>query len=126
MFVTLYEEGLIYRGERLVNWDCALQTAVSDDEVESKDTNGFLYHFRYEIDGSDEQIPIATTRPETMLGDTAVAVNPEDERFKHLIGKKIKLPFEDRLIPIIADDYVKSEFGTGAVKRTYSITTFLT
>ena len=118
VFVTLYEEGLIYRGERLVNWDCALQTAVSDDEVESKDTNGFLYHFRYEIDGSDEQIPIATTRPETMLGDTAVAVNPEDERFKHLIGKKIKLPFEDRLIPIIADDYVKSEFGTGAVKIT--------
>ena len=118
VFVSLYEEGLIYRGERLVNWDCHLQTAVSDDEVESREVNGFLYYFRYQIKDSDEQIPIATTRPETMLGDTAVAINPEDERFAHLIGKSVVLPFEDRYIPIIADDYVKSEFGTGAVKIT--------
>lgn len=118
VFVKLYEEGLIYRGERLVNWDTVLKTAISDDEVETKEINGHLWYFRYNIDGSDEQIPIATTRPETMLGDTAVAVNPEDERFKHLIGKKVKLPFTDRLIPIVGDDYVKSEFGTGAVKIT--------
>ncbi|MBC7660188.1 MAG: valine--tRNA ligase [Chitinophagaceae bacterium] len=118
VFVEMYNEGLIYRGERLVNWDTVLQTAISDDEVESKEVQGILYFYRYPIDGSDEQIPIATTRPETMLGDTAVAVNAEDERFKHLIGKNVRLPFTDRLIPIIADDYVKSEFGTGAVKIT--------
>ncbi len=118
VFVELYKEGLIYRGERLVNWDTVLQTAISDDEVENKEVNGALYYYRYPIDGTDEFIPIATTRPETMLGDTAVAVNPEDERFKSLIGKKVRLPFVDRLIPIIADDYVKSEFGTGAVKIT--------
>jgi valyl-tRNA synthetase len=118
VFVELYKEGLIYRGERLVNWDTVLQTAISDDEVESKEIQGILYYYRYPIDGTDEFIPIATTRPETMLGDTAVAVNPEDERFKHLIGKQVRLPFVNRLIPIIADDYVKSEFGTGAVKIT--------
>ena len=118
VFVELFNEGLIYRGERLVNWDTVLQTAVSDDEVENKEVNGHLWYFRYPIADSDEFIPIATTRPETMLGDTAVAVNPEDERFKHLIGKNVKLPFTDRLIPIVADDYVKSEFGTGAVKIT--------
>ncbi len=118
VFVELYKEGLIYRGERLVNWDTVLQTAISDDEVESKEVQGILYYYRYPIDGSDEFIPIATTRPETMLGDTAVAVNPDDERYKHLIGKNVKLPFVGRLIPIIADEYVKSEFGTGAVKIT--------
>jgi valyl-tRNA synthetase len=118
VFVTLYREGLIYRGERLVNWDPVLQTAVSDDEVENKEVNGHLWQFRYPVDGSDETIPIATTRPETMLGDTGVAVHPDDERFKHLIGKHVRLPFSDRRIPIIADDYVKSEFGTGAVKIT--------
>ncbi len=118
VFVELYKEGLIYRGERLVNWDTALQTAISDDEVESKEVQGSLYFYRYPIDGSAEQIPIATTRPETMLGDAAVAVHAEDERFKQLIGKKVKLPFTGRLIPIIADDYVKAEFGTGAVKIT--------
>ncbi len=118
VFVKLYREGLIYRGERLVNWDTALQTAISDDEVESKEINGSLYYFRYPIEGSDTFIPIATTRPETMLGDTAVAVNPDDDRYKDLIGKKARLPFVDRLIPIIADNYVKSEFGTGAVKIT--------
>lgn len=118
VFVTLFNEGLIYRGERLVNWDCHLMTAVSDDEVETKEINGYLYYFRYQIDGTNDFIPIATTRPETMLGDTAVAVSPEDERFKSYVGKSIRLPFEDRLIPIVADDYVKSEFGTGAVKIT--------
>ncbi|RZA24059.1 MAG: valine--tRNA ligase, partial [Proteobacteria bacterium] len=111
-------EGLIYRGERLVNWDTVLQTAISDDEVESNEVQGILYFYRYPVEGTDEQIPIATTRPETMLGDTAVAVNADDVRYKHLIGKMVRLPFTNRLIPIIADDYVKSEFGTGAVKIT--------
>ena len=118
VFVRLFDEGLIYRGERLVNWDTVLQTAISDDEVESKEVNGHLWYFRYPVDGSNEFIPIATTRPETMLGDTAVAINPDDDRFKHLLGKSVRLPFTDRLIPIVADDYVKSEFGTGAVKIT--------
>lgn len=118
VFVKLFEQGLIYRGERLVNWDPILHTAISDDEVENKEVNGFLWYFSYPIAGSDERIPIATTRPETMLGDTAVAVNPDDDRFKHLIGKMIDLPLCDRKIPIIADEYVKSEFGTGAVKIT--------
>lgn len=118
VFVKLYEEGLIYRGERLVNWDTKLQTAVSDDEVENKDINGFLYYFRYPLEDGNAEIPIATTRPETMLGDTGVAVNPEDERFKQYIGKKVKLPWSGRLVPIFGDDYVKSEFGTGAVKMT--------
>ena len=118
IFVDLYQEGLIYRGERLVNWDPALQTAISDDEVENREVNGFLWHLRYPIDGSDEFIVIATTRPETMLGDTAVAVHPNDERYKQWIGKNLKLPLSDRMIPIIADTYVKSEFGTGAVKIT--------
>lgn len=118
VFVQLFREGLIYRGERLVNWDTVLQTAISDDEVESVEVNGFLYYYRYPIEGSTEFIPIATTRPETMLGDTAVAVNPDDERFKHLIGRQVRLPFVNRLVPIIGDAYVKSEFGTGAVKIT--------
>lgn len=118
VFVELYNEGLIYRGERLVNWDTVLQTAVSDDEVESKEVNGHLWYFRYPVADSDEYVPIATTRPETMLGDTAVAVNPEDERFQHLVGKEIELPLTGRRIPIVADEYVKSEFGTGAVKIT--------
>jgi valyl-tRNA synthetase len=118
VFVELFEQGLIYRGERLVNWDCHLQTAVSDDEVESIETQGHLWFYRYKVQGSDRHIPIATTRPETMLGDSAVAVNPEDDRFKDLIGKKVELPFVNRVVPIIGDDYVKSEFGTGAVKIT--------
>lgn len=118
VFVDLYNEGLIYRGERLVNWDPALQTAISDDEVENKEINGFLWHIKYPISDSDDHIVVATTRPETMLGDTAVAVHPEDERYKHLIGKTVRLPFAERLIPIIGDEYVKSEFGTGAVKIT--------
>lgn len=118
VFVELYDMGLIYRGERLVNWDTVLQTAISDDEVESKEVNGHLWYFRYPVEGTQQFIPIATTRPETMLGDTAVAVNPDDERFKAFIGKQVRLPFTNRLIPIVADTYVKSEFGTGAVKIT--------
>jgi valyl-tRNA synthetase len=118
IFVDLFNEGLIYRGERLVNWDPTLRTAVSDDEIVSEEVAGHLWHLRYPIEGSEDFITVATTRPETMLGDTAVAVNPEDERFQHLIGKFVRLPLTDRLIPIIADAYVKSEFGTGAVKIT--------
>ncbi len=118
VFVQLFQEGLIYRGERLVNWDTQLKTAISDDEVESVEINGHLWQFRYPIDGTDAFIPIATTRPETMLGDTAVAVHPDDERYQAWIGKMVRLPFSGRLIPIVADPYVKSEFGTGAVKIT--------
>lgn len=118
VFVQLYDEGLIYQGERLVNWDPGLRTAISDDEMETIEVNGHLWYLKYPIDGTSDFIPVATTRPETMLGDTAVAVNPEDERYKHLIGKKVRLPLVDRLIPIIGDEYVKSEFGTGCVKIT--------
>jgi valyl-tRNA synthetase len=118
IFVDLFNDGLIYRGERLVNWDPVLKTAISDDEIESVELSGALWHLRYPIDGSTEQIIIATTRPETMLGDTAVAVHPDDERYKHLVGKNVKLPLTGRLIPIIADEYVKSDFGSGCVKIT--------
>lgn len=118
IFVELFEAGLIYQGERLVNWDPALNTALSDDEVENKEVSGHLWHFRYPVENSDEELTIATTRPETMLGDTAVAVNPEDERYTHLVGKNVILPICNRKIPIIADSYVKSEFGTGVVKIT--------
>ncbi len=118
VFVKLYEEDLIYRGKRLVNWDPVLHTAVSDLEVFSEEENGHFWHMRYPLsDGSDSLI-VATTRPETMLGDTAVAVHPEDERYQAIIGKTIKLPLTDREIPIIADDYVDPEFGTGCVKIT--------
>lgn len=118
VFVRLYEEGLIYRGKRLVNWDPKLHTAVSDLEVISEEENGNLWHIRYPIDGTNEFLIVATTRPETMLGDTAVAVHPQDSRYQHLVGKKIKLPLTNRLIPIIADEYVDPEFGTGCVKIT--------
>lgn len=117
-FVDLYREGKIYRGYRMVNWDPANKSAISDEEVNYKTVNGKLWYFKYPVVDSNEQIIVATTRPETMLGDTAVAVNPEDERYKHLIGKKVKLPIVDREIPIIADQYVDKEFGTGAVKVT--------
>jgi valyl-tRNA synthetase len=117
-FVRLYEEGLIYRGKRLVNWDPVLLTAISDLEVESKEENGKLWHFRYPLASGDGHLVVATTRPETMLGDTAVAVHPDDERYKHLIGQSVKLPLCDREIPIIGDDYVEREFGTGVVKIT--------
>ena len=118
VFVRLHEEGLIYRGKRLVNWDPVLHTAVSDLEVLSEEENGFMWHMRYPLaDGTGELI-VATTRPETMLGDTAVAVHPDDERYQAFIGKQIKLPITGRLIPIIADDYVEQDFGTGCVKIT--------
>ena len=118
VFIDLYNEGLIYRGKRLVNWDPVLLTAVSDLEVISKEENGFLWHIKYQVVDSEEILIVATTRPETMLGDSAVAVHPEDERYQHLVGKFINLPLSDRKIPIIADDYVDMEFGTGCVKIT--------
>ncbi|WP_439600394.1 valine--tRNA ligase [Devosia sp.] len=118
VFVTLYEKGLIYRAKRLVNWHPGLETAISDLEVENIETNGKMWHLRYPIEGSDETITVATTRPETMLGDVAVAVHPEDERYKHLIGKHVILPLVDRRIPIIGDEYADPELGSGAVKIT--------
>lgn len=118
VFIELYKDGLIYRGKRLVNWDPILKTAVSDIEVESKEEESSMWHLRYPIAGTDEYIVVATTRPETMLGDTAVAVHPEDERYAKYIGKMIDLPLCGRQIPIIADDYVDPEFGTGCVKIT--------
>lgn len=118
VFVQLHDEGLIYRGTRLVNWDPKLGTAVSDLEVISEEEDGFLWHISYTVVDSSESIVVATTRPETLLGDTAVAVNPEDPRFTHLIGKHVHLPLCDRTIPIIADDYVDKEFGSGCVKIT--------
>ena len=118
VFIQLYHEGLIYRGKRLVNWDPVLQTALSDLEVATSDENGSLWHMKYPINDSDDHIVVATTRPETMLGDTAVAVHPDDDRYKNLIGKDVILPLTDRLIPIIADEYVDRDFGTGCVKIT--------
>lgn len=118
VFVRLYEEKLIYRGKRLVNWDPVLHTAISDLEVVSEEEQGSMWHFRYPLADGSGHLVVATTRPETMLGDTAVAVNPNDERYKDLIGKNILLPLADREIPIIADDYVDKEFGTGCVKIT--------
>jgi len=117
-FVDLYDEGLIYRGNRLVNWDPQLITAISDLEVVSEEETGSLWHFRYPISDSDEYLVIATTRPETLLGDTAVAVHPDDERYSLLVGKFVELPLCNRKIPIIADEYVDPEFGTGCVKIT--------
>jgi valyl-tRNA synthetase len=117
-FVQLYEQGLIYRGKRLVNWDPELKSAVSDLEVESEEEEGFLWHIRYPLSDGSGALTVATTRPETMLGDVAVMVHPEDERYKHLIGKTVKLPLCDRDIPVIADEYVDREFGTGVVKVT--------
>jgi len=117
VFVSLYEEGLIYRGKRLVNWDPVLHTAVSDLEVISEEETGHLWHLKYPV-GDNNFMIVATTRPETMLGDSAVAVHPDDERYQHLIGKTITLPLVGREIPIIADDYVDMEFGTGCVKIT--------
>ncbi len=125
VFVRLHEEGLIYRGKRLVNWDPKLHTALSDLEVESVETAGNLWHFKYffadeslKTQEGNNYLVVATTRPETLLGDTAVAVNPADERYQHLIGKQVRLPLSGRLITIIADDYVEKDFGTGCVKIT--------
>ena len=117
-FVQLFNEGLIYRGKRLVHWDPILKTAVSDLEVESQEEKGHMWHIAYPLEGSDERLVVATTRPETMLGDVAVMVNPEDTRYQHLIGKRVHLPLCDRLIPVIADEYVDKAFGTGVVKVT--------
>ena len=117
-FVKLYKEGLIYRGYRMVNWDPASRSAISDEEVFFKEVQGKLWYLKYPVKDSDEFVIVATTRPETMLGDTGIAVNPEDERYKHLIGKKIILPIVGREIPLFADEYVDKEFGTGAVKVT--------
>lgn len=117
-FVKLYEEGLIYRGKRLVNWDPKLQSAVSDLEVESEEADGHLWEIRYPGADGSEGVIVATTRPETLFGDQAVAVHPEDERYKSLIGKMLKLPLTDREIPVIADEYVDREFGSGCVKIT--------
>lgn len=119
VFVRLFEQGLIYRGKRLVNWDPVLGTAVSDLEVESVEEQGFMWHIRYPLaDNPAEAVIVATTRPETLLGDVAVAVNPEDERYTHLIGKELILPLTGRTIPVIADEYVEKDFGTGCVKIT--------
>nr|WP_200864061.1 valine--tRNA ligase [Exiguobacterium sp. MH3] len=118
VFVKLYEKGLIYRGEYIVNWDPATKTAISDIEVIYKDIEGAFYHFSYPLTDGSGHVELATTRPETMLGDTAIAVNPKDERYAHLVGKTITLPIVGREIPIVADDYVDMEFGTGVVKIT--------
>ncbi|MDD2510764.1 MAG: valine--tRNA ligase, partial [Syntrophomonas sp.] len=118
VFVNLYEKGLIYQGDYIINWCPRCHTAISDIEVEHEDSAGHLWHIRYPLEGEDEFIVVATTRPETMLGDTGVAVHPDDERYQHLIGKKILLPLMNRVIPVFADDYVDQDFGTGAVKVT--------
>lgn len=118
VFVSLYNEGLIYRGERIINWDPVAKTALSNEEVIYKDDEGAFYHLKYFIEDSDEYLDVATTRPETMFGDTAVAVNPNDDRYKHLIGKNVILPVVNKLIPIIGDEHAGPEFGTGVVKIT--------
>ena len=118
VFVVLYNKGLIYRGERIINWDPVQMTALSNEEVIYKDDKGAFYHLKYKIEDSDEFLDVATTRPETLFGDTAVAVNPEDERYKHLIGKKVILPIVNKLIPIVGDEHADPEFGTGVVKIT--------
>jgi len=117
-FVRLYEDGLIYRGKRLVNWDPKLMTAVSDLEVDSEEEQGRIWQIRYPLTDGAQSLVVATTRPETMLGDTAVAVHPDDERYRALIGKRVRLPLAEREIPVIADEYVDREFGTGVVKIT--------
>lgn len=120
VFVRLYEEGLIYRGTRLINWCSDCGTTLSDAEVDHEDVHGAFYSVSYPIEGSDERLIIATTRPETMLGDTAIAVHPDDDRYRHLVGKYAILPLVGRRLPIIADDYVDRELGTGALKITPS------
>ena len=117
-FKKMFDDGLIYQGDYLVNWDPVTQTALSDDEVEHEERDSFLWHIRYPVEGTSEFVVVATTRPETMLGDTAVAVHPSDERYQNLIGKQVRLPLTGRLIPIIADHFVDPQFGTGAVKIT--------
>ncbi|MEJ2584945.1 MAG: valine--tRNA ligase [Robiginitalea sp.] len=118
VFVDLYREGLIYRGYRMVNWDPEARTTLSDEEVQYEERQGHLYHIAYPVEGTDTKVVIATTRPETLLGDTAVCVHPEDERFKHLHGKHVRVPLCDRVVPVIQDDYVAMDFGTGCLKIT--------
>lgn len=118
VFITLYNKGLIYRGERIINWDPEAMTALSNEEVIYKDIKGAFYHLKYKLENSEEYLEVATTRPETLFGDTAVAVNPKDKRYQHLIGKNVILPVVNKLIPIIGDDYADMEFGTGIVKIT--------
>ena len=118
VFVKLYNDGLIYKGERIINWDPIGLTALSEEEVIFKETKGNLWHFKYPIYNTDDFIVVATTRPETMLGDTGIAVNPNDKRYKHLIGKYVILPIVNRKIPIFSDNYVDMDFGTGCVKVT--------
>lgn len=118
VFITLYNKGLIYRGERIINWDPYAMTALSNEEVEYKDVEGAFYHIKYFIEGTDDYLEVATTRPETLFGDTAVAVNPDDKRYKHLIGKNVILPIVNKLIPIIGDEHADIEFGTGVLKIT--------
>ena len=119
VFAQLYREGLIYRDKRLVNWDPEMHTTISDLEVESRETRGHLWHIRYPVEGDAKRyVVVATTRPETMLGDTGVAVHPEDDRFADLVGKNVRLPLVGRLVPIVADEYADPETGTGAVKIT--------
>ncbi|MCI7332257.1 MAG: valine--tRNA ligase, partial [Mollicutes bacterium] len=118
VFIRLYNEGLIYRGEKIINWDPVAKTALSNEEVIYKDDPGAFYHIKYFIEGTDKYLDVATTRPETLFGDTAVAVNPEDKRYKDLIGKNVILPIVNKLIPIIGDEHADPEFGTGCVKIT--------
>ena len=118
VFVDLYNKGLIYRGERIINWDPEAMTALSTEEVIYKDDEGAFYHLKYFIEGTNDYLEVATTRPETLFGDTAVAVNPEDDRYKHLIGKNVILPIVNKLIPIVGDEHADPEFGTGVVKNT--------
>jgi len=118
VFVDLYNKGLIYRGYRMVNWDPVALTTLSDEEVNYEEKQGILYYLSYPIEDSDEKITIATTRPETILGDTAICINPEDERYHHLKGKKAIVPICNRVIPIIEDEYVDIAFGTGCLKVT--------
>ena len=118
VFVRLHDEGLIYRGQRLVNWDPVLHTALSDLEVQSEPETGHLWHLRYPLEDGSGYIVVATTRPETMLGDTAVAVHPDDARYRHLVGRNARLPLAERLLPIVADEFVDPAFGSGCVKIT--------
>lgn len=118
VFVTLYHKGLIYRGERIINWDPVQMTALSNEEVIYQEDKGAFYHIKYFITGTDEYLDVATTRPETLFGDTAVAVNPNDERYKHLIGKTVVLPIVGKEIPIVGDSHADPAFGTGVVKTT--------
>src|SRR5690242_11639533 len=117
-FFRLFKDGLIYRGKRLVNWDPVTQTALADDEVENEEVDGYFYYLRYPLTDGTGHVTVATTRPETMLGDTAVAVHPDDERYRHLVGRELMLPVVNRRVPIVADDAVDPAFGSGAVKVT--------